>query len=48
MPRSSVMGHPVYPILQAIPEVLLSALTAFDALAYVSGKESLSEAGATA
>lgn len=45
MPRLSVMGHPVHPILQAIPAAVLPASTTFDALAYVSGNEGLSEAG---
>ena len=45
MPRLSVMGHPVHPILQAIPAAVLPASTTFDALAFVSGKEGLSEAG---
>jgi uncharacterized membrane protein len=45
MPRLSVMGHPVPQILQAIPAAVLPASTAFDALAYLSGSESLSEAG---
>jgi uncharacterized membrane protein len=39
------MGHPVHPILQAIPAAVLPASTTFDALAYLSGSESLSEAG---
>lgn len=45
MPRLSLMGHPVHPILQAIPAAVLPASTTFDALAYLSGKEGLSEAG---
>src|SRR5919107_3728956 len=45
MPRLSVMGHPVHPILQAIPAAVLPASTTFDALAYLSGSEGLSEAG---
>ena len=45
MPRLSVMGHPVHPILQAIPAAVLPASTTFDVLAYVSGSEGLSEAG---
>lgn len=39
MPRISVMGHPVHPILQAIPATALPASTAFDALARVGGDE---------
>jgi uncharacterized membrane protein len=45
MPRLSVMGHPVHPILQVIPAAVLPASTTFDALAYLSGSESLGEAG---
>ncbi|AHY45410.1 putative membrane protein [Rubrobacter radiotolerans] len=46
MPRLSVMGHPVHPILQAIPAAVLPASTAFDALARVSeDSEGLSRAG---
>lgn len=45
MPRLSLMGHPVHPILQAIPAAVLPASTTFDALAYVSGEEGLSQAG---
>ena len=33
MPRLSVLGHPVHPILQAIPASLLPASTTFDVLA---------------
>ena len=33
MPRLSVPGHPVHPILQAIPASLLPASTTFDVLA---------------
>ncbi len=44
MPRLSVMGHPVHPILQAIPAAVLPASTTFDVLAYVNGSEGLSEA----
>lgn len=39
MPRLSVMGHPVHPILQAMPASLLPASTVFDALSYVSEDE---------
>ena len=45
MPRLSVMGHPVHPILQAIPAAVLPASTTFDVLAHLSGSEGLSEAG---
>ena len=45
MPRLSLMGHPVHPILQAIPAAVLPASTTFDALAYLGGEESLSDAG---
>ena len=33
MPRLTVFGHPVHPILQAIPASLLPASTTFDVLA---------------
>ena len=39
MPRLSVMGHPVHPILQAIPAAALPASTTFDVLARLSGDE---------
>lgn len=39
MPRLSVMGPPVHPILQAIPAAVLPASTTFDVLAYLSGSE---------
>jgi uncharacterized membrane protein len=39
MPRISVMGHPVHPILQAIPASALPASTTFDVLARISGDE---------
>lgn len=45
MPRLSLMGHPVHPILQALPAAVLPASTTFDALAYLGGGESLSDAG---
>jgi uncharacterized membrane protein len=45
MPKLSVLGHPVHPIVQAIPAAVLPASTTFDALAYVSGKDGLGEAG---
>lgn len=45
MPRLSVMGHPVHPILQAVPAAVLPASTTFDTLAYLSGEEGLSDAG---
>lgn len=45
MPRLSLMGHPVHPILQAIPAAVLPASTTFDALAYLGGDESLGQAG---
>jgi uncharacterized membrane protein len=45
MPRLSVMGRPVPPILQATPAAVLPASTTFDALAYLSGSGGLSEAG---
>ena len=45
MPRLTVFGHPVHPILQAIPSSLLPASTAFDVLARLGGdEEGLSEA----
>lgn len=45
MPRLSVLGHPVHPILQAIPAAVLPASTTFDALARIAGdEEGLSEA----
>lgn len=45
MPRLSVMGHPVHPILQAIPAAVLPASTTFDVLARISGDdEGLSKA----
>lgn len=47
MPRLSLMGHPVHPILQAIPAAVLPASTTFDALAYLGGcdREGLRKAG---
>ena len=46
MPRLSVMGHPVHPILQAIPAAVLPASTTFDVLAYLAeDEEGLSKAG---
>ncbi|MGI8650564.1 MAG: DUF2231 domain-containing protein [Rubrobacter sp.] len=46
MPRISVMGHPVHPILQAIPSAVLPASTIFDVLARVSeDEEGFSKAG---
>lgn len=46
MPRLSVMGHPVHPILQAIPAAVLPASTTFDVLARLAGDEKgLSKAG---
>ncbi len=47
MPRLSLMGHPVHPILQAIPAATLPASTTFDLLARVSEKNAkpLSNAG---
>jgi uncharacterized membrane protein len=46
MPRLSVMGHPIHPILQAIPASVLPASTTFDALARISKKDdALSAAG---
>ena len=45
MPRLSVLGHPVHPILQALPASLLPASTTFDVLARLGGDgEGLSEA----
>ncbi len=46
MPRLSMMGHPIHPILQAIPAATLPASTTFDALALFSqNDEALSAAG---
>jgi uncharacterized membrane protein len=46
MPRLSVLGHPVHPIVQAVPAAMLPASTTFDALAYVSrDSEGLGKAG---
>lgn len=45
MPRLSVLGHPVHPILQAIPSAVLPASTTFDVLARLGDEEGLSEAG---
>ncbi len=46
MPRLSVMGHPIHPILQAIPAAVLPASTTFDVLAHVTeDHEGLSKAG---
>lgn len=39
MPRISVMGHPVHPIVQAIPASALPASTIFDILARMGGDE---------
>lgn len=39
MPRLSVMGHPIHPILQAMPAALLPASTTFDALSLISKNE---------
>ena len=39
MPRLSILGHPVHPILQAIPASLLPASTTFDVLARLAGDE---------
>jgi uncharacterized membrane protein len=39
VPRLSVMGHPVHPILQAIPATALPASTVFDLLARVGEDE---------
>ena len=44
MPRLSVLGHPVHPILQAIPAAVLPASTTFDVLARLGDEEGLSEA----
>src|SRR5215216_7554219 len=45
MPRLTVFGHPVHPILQAIPASLLPASTTFDVLARLGiDEEGLSEA----
>jgi uncharacterized membrane protein len=45
MPRLSVLGHPVHPILQAIPAALLPASTTFDVLARLGiDEEGLSKA----
>ncbi len=44
MPRISVLGHPVHPILQAIPAAVLPASTTFDVLARLGDEEGLSEA----
>jgi uncharacterized membrane protein len=44
MPRLSVLGHPVHPILQAIPASVLPASTTFDVLARLGDEEGLSEA----
>src|ERR671910_1793654 len=45
MPRLSVFGHPVHPILQTIPASLLLASTTFDALARLGiDEEGLSKA----
>jgi len=44
MPRLSILGHPVHPILQAIPASVLPASTTFDVLARLGDKEGLSEA----
>lgn len=46
MPRLSAMGHPIHPILQAIPAASLPASTTFDVLArLMKDKEGLSKAG---
>jgi uncharacterized membrane protein len=45
MPRLSVLGHPVHPILQPIPAAVLPASSTFDALAYLTDQEGLSKAG---
>ncbi len=39
MPRLSLMGHPIHPIVQAIPATALPASTTFDILARVGGDE---------
>ena len=45
MPRLSVLGHPIHPIMQAIPAAVLPASTTFDVLARIAGdEEGLSEA----
>ena len=44
MPRLSDLGHPVHPILQAIPASVLPASTTFDVLARLGDEEGLSEA----
>jgi uncharacterized membrane protein len=45
MPQLSVFGHPVHPILQAIPASLLPASTTFDVLARLGiDEEGLSKA----
>jgi uncharacterized membrane protein len=45
MPRLSVLGHPIHPILQTMPSALLPASTTFDVLARLGGdNESLSKA----
>jgi uncharacterized membrane protein len=45
MPRLSVLGHPVHPILQAIPASLLPASTTFEVLARLGiDEEGLSKA----
>src|SRR5829696_4534704 len=45
MPRLTVFGHPVHPILQAIPASLLPASTTFDVLARLGiDEEGLSKA----
>ncbi len=45
MPRLNILGHPVHPILQAIPASLLPALTTFDVLARLGiDEEGLSKA----
>ena len=44
MPRLSVLGHPVHPILQAIPAAVLPASTTFDVLARLGDEEGLSKA----
>src|SRR5215216_1351301 len=44
MPRLSILGHPVHPILQAIPASVLPASTTFDVLDRLGDKEGLSEA----
>ncbi len=45
MPRLTVFGHPVHPIVQAIPASLLPASTMFDTLARLGiDEEGLSKA----